>query len=286
MNQQIVSIEKGTFHSITVPIAVFLFAVAAVSGAAAVGSLFHPASIPAILHDMELGQIYDTTAQKTWLVLYIAVTVINFLGTLVLSLGMLCVLRGKHYRGMDLLYNSARWARVGVNIAAAVIVPYFIFRVVRYVIWVMGYGIGNAMVPLYSMVLSEGLMLALSWLLFVKLRQFLSCAMDAAAGIGYTLSSGKLKAPSIPAFTATGFLAFGVFDVIMAMDRFFTFIHRQINYVDHFSFPLTRDPVQFLSGLSFAFAAVGSVLLYFYLHNYKSKSERLLMRSFKNEIEK
>ena len=284
MNPQVVSVEKNTFRSWLIPAVAVLFTVAAVSGAAAVGTLFHPASIPAIIHDMELSQIYDTTAQRTWLVLYIVVTVVNFLGTLVLALGLFQVLRGKHYKGMDLMYNSAKVALWGVNIAAVIIVPYFIYRAVRYVVWVMGYGIGDAMVPLYSMVLSEGLMLALSWLLFVKMRQFLSCALDATAGIGYTLSSGKLKAPSIPAFTATGFLAFGVFDVFMAMDRFFTFIHRQINYNDYFYFPLTKDPVQFLSGLSFAFAAVGSVLLYFYLRGYKSKSELLLMRSFKDEM--
>ena len=284
MNQQVVPIEKGTFKSIMVPIAAILFTVAAVSGAAAVGTLFHPASIPAIIHDMELGQIYDTTAQRTWLVVYIVTTVVNCIGTLVLSLSMLLVLLRQHYKGTNLLFYSAKWALPLVTVSGAALLPYFIYRAVRYIVIYMNFGIENAMVPLYAMVLSEGLMLALSWFVFVKLRRFLNCSMDTAASMGYTLSSGKLKAPSIPAFTATGFLAFGVFDVIMAMDRFLTFIHRQINYVDHFYFPFTKDPVQFLSGLSFAFAAVGSILLYFYLHGYKSKSELLLMRSFKDEI--
>lgn len=285
MNPQVVSVEKSTFRSWLIPVIVFLFAVAAVCGAAAVGSLFHPASIPAILHDMELGQIYDTSAQRTWLVIYIAVTVVNCIGTLVLSLGMFLVLMGHHYKGTNLLYYGAKWALVGVNVSAMAVVPYFIFRAVRYIITVMQFGIANALVPLYSMVLMEGLMGAQAWFLFVKLRRFLNCSMDTAASIGYTLASGKLKAPSIPGFSASGFLVFGLFDAGIAMDRFFTFIHRQINYVDHFYFPFTKDPVQFLSGLSFAFAAVGSFLLYFYLRGYKSKSERLLMRSFKNEIQ-
>ena len=280
MNQQIVSIEKGTFKSPLVPIAAFLLAAAAICGALAVATLFDLASIPAILHDMELSQIYDTTAQQTWLVIYIAVTVVNCIGTLVLSLGMFLVLLGRDYQGTNLLYYSAKWALVGVNVSGAAVLPYFIFRAVRYVTIYMNFGIENAMVPIYSMVLSEGLMLALSWFAFVKLRRFLNCSMDAAASIGYTLASGNLKAPSIPGFSASGFLILGLFDAVIAMDRFFTFIHRQINYVDHFSFPLTTDPVQFLSGLSFAFATLGSFLLFFYLRGYKNKSERLLMRSF------
>ena len=286
MNQQIISVEKDTFKSVLTPIAAVFLAVAAVCGALAIGTLFDPSSIKAILHDMELSQIYDRTAQQTWLVVYIAATVVNFIGTLVLSLGMFGVLLGRHHSGMNLLYYSARWALVLVNVSAAVLVPYFIFRAVRYIVTIMGYGIGNAMVPLYSMILSEGLMLALSWFAFVKLRRFLDCSMDTAASIGYTLTSGNLKAPSIPGFCASGFLVLGLIDAVIAIDRFFTFIHRQINHIDHFSFPLTSDPVQFLSGLSFACAALGSFLLFFYLHGYKSKSERLLMRSFNDEIKK
>ena len=280
MNQQTVSIEKGTFRSPLVPIAAVLFAAAAVCGLAAAGTLFHPASIPAILHDMELGQIYDSAAQQTWLVIYIAVTTVNALGTLVLSLGLFQILLGRSYQGTNLLFNSAKWALLGVNVSGAAAVCYFIFRVVRYVITFMHFGIANAMVPLYSMVISEGLLGAQAWFLFVKLRQFLNCLMDAAASIGCTLTSGTLKAPAIPGFSASGFLVLGLFDVVIAMDRFFTFIHRQINHIDHFSYPLTTDPVQLLSGLSFAFAAVGSVLLFFCLRSYKNKSELLLLRSF------
>ena len=280
MNQQTVSVGKDTFKSPLVPIAAFLLAAAAVCGALAVATLFDPASIPAILHDMELSQIYDTTAQRTWLVVYIVTTVVNTIGPLVLALGMFAVLFGQHHRGMDLLYYSAKVALPLVTVSGAALLPYFIYRAVRYVTLYMNFGIENAMVPLYSMVLSEGLMLALSWFAFVKLRRFLNCSMDAAASIGYTLASGSLKAPSIPAFSASGFLVLGLIDAVIAMDRFFTFIIRKINYIDHFSFPLTTDPVQFLSGISFACAALGSFLLFFYLHGYKSKSERLLIRSF------
>ena len=280
MNQQVITIEKGTFKSVLIPIVAVLFAVAAVCGALSIITLFDPASIPAILHDMELSQIYDTTAQKTWLAVYIITTAVNFIGTLVLALGLSAVLFGQHHRGMNLLFYSAKVALPLVTVSGVAALIYFIFRAVMYTVGIMSYGIANAMVPLYSMILSEGLMLALSWFAFVKLRRFLNCSMDAAASIGYTLATDKLKAPSIPGFAATGFLVLGLFDVVIAVDRLFTFIHRQINYVDHFYFPLTTDPVQLFSGISFACAAVGSVLLFFYLRGYKNRSERLLIRSF------
>lgn len=279
MNHQTISVDKDTFRSPLPPIAAGAFAVAALSGAAALATLFFPASIPAILHDMELGQIYDPTAQRTWLVVYIALTAVNFLAALMLSSGMFQILCGRKSNGADLLYNSAKWALLGLNITGAIILPYFVFRAIRYIFALMQMGIANAMVPLYSMVLSEGLMLAVSCFAFVKLRRFLNCLMDASASIGYTLVSGKLKAPSIPGFAASGFLFLGLIDAVIAMDRFFTFIHRQINYNDYFYFPLSEDPVQIFSGLSFACAALGSILLFFYLRSYKFKSEVLLLKA-------
>lgn len=280
MNQQTVSVEKSTFRSRLVPIAAVLFAAAAVCGALAVGFLFHPASIPAIISDMELGQIYDPGAQQTWLVIYIAVTVVNCLGTLALSSGIFRVLLGRHYEGTDLLYQSAKWALMGVNISGAAALPYFIFRAVRYII--MCCMVNGGIVPLVSMVIMEGMMGAQACFLFIKLRQFLECAMDAAASIGYTLSSGKLKAPSIPAFSASGFLVLGLFDIGIALDRFFTFVHIQKNLSVIYDFPMATEPVQIISGLSFSFAAAGSILMYIYLRGYKHKSELLLLRSVKN----
>ena len=280
MNQQVITIEKGTFKSVLIPIVAVLFAAAAVCGALSIITLFDPASIPAILHDMELSQIYDTTAQKTWLAVYIITTAVNFIGTLVLSLGLSAVLFGQHHKGMNLLFYSAKVALPLVTVSGVAALIYFIFRAVMYTVGIMSYGIANAMVPLYSMILSEGLMLALSWFAFVKLRRFLNCSMDAAASIGYTLATDKLKAPSIPGFSASGFFVLGLFDLGIALDRLFTFVHIQKNLSVTYKFPLTTDLVQILSGSSFAFAALGSFLLFVYLRGYKNKCERLLIRSF------
>lgn len=278
MNRRTITVEKGTFRSPLTPIAAVVFAAAAVFGVLALGSLLLPTSIPAIISDMELGQIYDRAAQRTWLIIYIAVTAVNFLGTSVLSIGIFQVLIGRDYEGTELLYKSAEWALKGVNISSALVLPYFIFRFVRYLS--MYLGVNGTMVILFSMVMMEGMMGAQAVFLFIKLRQFLNCSMDAAASIGYTLCAGKLTEPSIPGFSASGFLVLGLFDAGIALDRFFTFVHIQQNLSVTYKFPMTRDLVQMLSGTSFAFAALGSVLLYFYLRGYKNKSERLLIRSF------
>lgn len=282
MNRKTVTVEKGTFRSPLVPIIATLFAVAAVCGLAALGTLFHPASLPAVLHDMEVAQIYDASAQTTWLVLYIGVTAVNCFGTLVLSLGLFLVLAGRHYRGMDLLYNSAtglRFVLIGSGVAALV---YFVFKAGRYTFMCLQ-SIGG-MVPLYAMVVMEGLMLVFAWIVFTKLRQFLECSIDTAASIGYTLSAGKLNAPTIPAFSAIGFLIFAIVDVVLAVDRFITFSFKQMNLNLIFTIPVSKEPVQVLSGLSFGFAAIGSVLMFIYLRGYKRKSEQLLLHPLEIDL--
>ena len=276
MNLKTVEVEKGTFHSGLIPIVAVLLALSAVCGLLAVGFLFHPDSIPAIISDMELGQIYDPRAQRTWLVIYVAVTVVNCLGTLILSSGMVQILAGRHHTGMDLMYQYARWMLVCVNGSGVVAFVYFVVRAALYIFRCLS--VNGGLIPFVSMFIMECMMVAQAWILFVKLRQFLSCAMDTAASVGYTLSSGKLDAPAIPAFAATGFLVLGLFDAGIALDRFFTFVHEQKNLSVRYDFPLAQEPVQLLSGASFAFAALGSFLLCRYLREYKRKSERLLFR--------
>lgn len=276
-NKKSVIAPTGSFASKLVPIATVLFGVAAVCGALAVGSLFHPASIPAVIRDLELGKIYDPTAQMTWLVIYIAVTAINCIGTAVLSVGMFQSLRGNHYAGMDLMYKFSEWTLKVVVISGYVVLPYFILRAGRYTYLCVS--VQEGLVPLMSMLLMEGLMGAQAWILHKKLRQFLECSMDTTASIGYTLGSGKLTAPTIPAFSVTGFLILAIVDAGIAVDRFFTMIHIQKNLSVIYKFPLTTDPVQILSGLSFVFAAVGSIVLYFYLRRYKYKCEQMLLRA-------
>ena len=279
MNQPIVSVEKGTFRSRLIPLTATLFAAAALCGASAMATLLHPSSIPAIIADLELGKIYDPSAQMTWLVIYIAVTLVNFVGTLLLSAGLWQIILGRRYEGTELLYKLGEWMLRAVNISAALVLPYFIIRAVRYIILCCGSIEG--MVPLYAMVLMEGVLGAQDFVLFTRLRRFLDCCMDAAASIGYTLCSGKLKAPAIPGFAATGFLILGLFDAAIALDRFFTMTYLPKNLSQGYIFPLTADPVQLFSGASFACAAIGSVLLFFYLRGYKYRCESLLLRASK-----
>ena len=281
MNQQSVLVEKGTFHSRLIPVATALFALSALCGAAAVGYLFHPASIPAIIKDMELGQIYDPSAQMTWLVIYVATTVVNCVSTLVLAGGMGQVLMGRYHPGMDLMYKYAKWAGVAVNVSGVAAAVYFVIRAGLYIFLCLT--TNGGLIPLVSMVIMEGLMVAQAWLLFSRLRWFLECAVGTTASIGFTLTSGKLDAPAIPSFVSTGFLILGLFDFAIALDRLFTFVHKQKNLSVTYEFPLAQEPVQLLSGAAFLLAGVGSLLLWRYLRDYKRKSERLLHRRVREE---
>ena len=276
MNLQSVPVEKGTFHSRMIPVATVLFALAALCGILAVGSFFHPASIPAIISDLDLSEIHDPGAQRTWLVIYIAVTVVNCVSTLVLTSGIGQVLMGRYHQGMDLMYQYAKWSLVAVNVSGAVTLGYFVIRAARYILLCLS--VNGGLIPLVSMVIMEALMAAQAWLLFTKLRQFLECAEGTTASIGFTLTCGKLDAPAIPSFVSTGFLILALFDFGIALDRFFTFIHEQKNLSVIYEFPMATEPVQLLSGASFVFAGLGSLLLWQYLRGYKRKSERLLYR--------
>lgn len=281
MNLKTVDVEKGTFRSRLIPAATVLFALSALCGLLAVGSLFHPASIPAIISDLKLSQIFDPSAQRTWLVIYIAVTAVNCVSTLVLTSGMGQVLMGRYHPGMDLMYKYAKWGGVAVNVSGVAATVYFVVRATRYIILCLS--INGGLIPLMSMVIMETLMVAQAWLLFTKLRWFLECAVGTTASIGFTLTSGKLDAPAIPSFTATGFLILAFFDFGIALDRLFTFIHEQKNLSVTYGFPMATEPVQLLSGASFATAAVGSILMYIYLRNYKRTSERLLYRRVREQ---
>ena len=276
MNLQSVVVEKGTFRSRMVPAAAAFLTLSALCSAFAVGFLFHQESIPAIIRDMELGEIYDPGAQRTWLVIYIAVTVVNLLGTVVLSAGLWQTVAGRGHQGMELLYRCANWTLVAVNVSGAGAAVYFVVRAARYVILCMS--VNGGLIPLVSMVTMEALMAAQAWLLFVKLRQFLECAVGTTASIDFTLTCGKLDAPAISGFVSTGFLILALFDLGIALDRLFTFIHKQKNLSVTYEFPLAQEPVQRFSGAAFLLAAVGSLLLWRYLRGYKRKSERLLHR--------
>lgn len=281
MNQQSVLVEKGTFRSRWIPVATALFALAALCGVLAVGYLFHPDSIPAIISDLRLSQIYDPSAQMTWLVIYVAVTVVNCVSTLVLAGGMGQVLMGRYHPGMDLMYKYAKYAGVAVNVSGAATAVYFVIRAGRYIFLCLT--TNGGLIPLVSMVIMEGLMVAQACFLFVKLRWFLECAVGATASIGFTLTNGKLDAPAIPSFVSTGFLILALFDFGIAWDRLFTFVHKQQNLSVTYDFPLAQEPVMIFSGVAFLLAGVGSLLLWQYLRDYKRKSERLLHRRVREE---
>lgn len=280
MNMQSVSVDKSTFKSAILPFTAVAFVFAALCGTLATGYFFHPASIPAILSDLKAGQIVDSGALNTWTVVYIILTVINWLSALVLASGIVLILLNRPHTGIGLLSTSTRLALYGLNLSGVILLLYFIFKAIRY-IFLCFQDLNEGIFPLFAFILMEGFMFTLVCFIFFKLRRFLECCTESTASISYMLYSGKIDSPTIPPFSVSGFLILGIVDVVFALDRFFSFSYTQVRNEVVYHVPFTTDPIHFLSGFAFVFSAIGSILLYIYLRGYKRKCEILLFRSYK-----
>ena len=282
MNTHSVTVDKKVFKSSLLPLCAVSFTLAAIFGMIAVVYLFHPDSIPAIIKDLIAGQIYDKNAQQTWLVVYIILTILTCLSSIILSVGLITVLLKRYFLGMNVISSGIKFAIYALNISGVILLILFIYKSIKYIIQCLQ-DINEGIFPLFAFVLMEGFMFTLICLLFFNLRKFLECCMEASTSINYMLYSGKINTPSIPPFSVHGFLILGLVNAYFVFDRFFTFSYTQIRNQVIYLLPMTKEPIHIYSGLSFGFACIGCISLYFYLRGYKKKSEQLLFRPM-NEI--
>lgn len=283
MKENIVPVKKETFNSKLLPVIAVTFVLAAICGCISVGCFFHPSSYTAIKNDLIAGKIYDPSAIQTWTAVYIIFTVINCLTALVLGISMTLVITGRSYKGLDLISTGSKVALYGLNISGVCILVYFIYRAIRYIILCFK-DIEAMFMPLISFVFIEGIMLTLTCIIFLKMRQFLESCTVSTASICYMLYSEKIDSPTLPPLSVTGFLIFSIVDFVMALDRFFSFSYTQLRTEVVYNIPFTTDAVHIISGLSFIFAAIGSLFLFIYLKSYKRKCEFLLFRSIKEVL--
>lgn len=285
MDKKYVSVEKGIFSSKLLPIGTFTFILAAICSLSTIILLFLPASIHSIVKDIEHGQIYDPSAQQTWLTVYILFSVINCIGTVILASGLVITLCKKHYIGMNIIYYGAKYSHKGLTVFGILALVYFIYRIIRYTILCFE-DINETFMALISCYAMEGIMFVLVFFIFKKFREFLDSCVDCSVSINYTLNSNKIFAPTIPPLSVSGFLYLGIIDTYLTIDRLFSFSYTQTSYNKVvYNVPLNTEPIHLISGLSFLFAAIGSILLYIYLRGYKSKCELLLARSQKESKE-
>jgi hypothetical protein len=71
-------------------------------------------------------------------------------------------------------------------------------------------GVNGGAYLLYTMLMSEAIMVVQAFLLYKLLRRFLLCARDCAASIGYTLSAGALDKTTWPGFAPPGLMILGI----------------------------------------------------------------------------
>lgn len=274
MTDTAIQIELNTFRSPATAVAAVLYALAAVCGLGGAVLLLDPGSREALTKDLILSGILERDAISSWQLIHIVIGLLAFLCPAVMALGMGLTLRGQVHKGMTVLHHLAKGLHWGVLGSGCVTLAVLIFRVVRYIVRCIGVNGGAYLV--YTMVLSEAIMVAQAFLLFQLTRRFLMNARECAASIGYTLSSSKLDRTTYPAFAATGFLILGIFCIAIAADRLFTLTIVDSFPQDYYAIVVTDDPIQLLTGAALALCAGGNISLFVYLRRFKRVAERII----------
>ena len=274
MNDDTIRVELNIFRSPLPAVAAVLYALAGLCGLAGAALLLDPGSRAALTEDLVLSGILERSAISSWQLIHTVIGILAFLCPATMALGMGLTLKGQVHKGMTVLHHLAKILHYGVLGSGCAALAALIYRVVRYIAFCVGINGGAYLV--YTMVLSEAIMVAQAFLLFQLLRRFLMNARECAASIGYTLSSSKLDKTTYPAFAATGFLILGIFCIAISADRLFTLTIVDSFPQDYYAILVTKDPIQLFTGAALGFSAVADILLFVYLRRFKRTAERII----------
>lgn len=274
MNDAAIHVELKSFRSPLPGIAAVCYALAAICGLGGAALLLDPGSRAALTEDLVLSGILERSAISSWQLIHIAIGLLAFLCPSVMALGIGLILNGRVHRGMDLLHRLAVVLHWGVMGSGCIALGVLVFRVVRYIILCGRVNGGSYLI--YTMVLSEAIMVAQAFLLYKLLVRFLRSTRECAASIGYTLSSSKLDRTTYPAFAATGFLILAIFCGAISADRLFTLTIVDSFPQDYYAILVTEDPIQLLTGSALGLGASGNILIFAYLRRFKRTAERII----------
>lgn len=272
MASETVPTDLGKFRSALPGIAAIFYTLAAVCGLVGAALLLDPGSRAALTKDVILSGILDRSAIASWQLIHGTVGILAFLCPGVLGLGLWLVRGDRTHKGMALLHGLAKGLHIGVAVSGAAALAVLVFRVVRYILLCLG--VSGGAYAVYTMLLSEAIMVAQAFLLYKLLRYFLLCARECAASIGYTLAAGALDGTTWPAFCATGMIMLGAVCVLLAGDRLFTLTVVDAFPADHYALLVTADPIQIFTGCALALGGVGNILLGSYIRRFKQIAER------------
>ena len=276
-------LDPKIFQSWLIPVATVFYGMAALFGLAGVVCMVLPGSVSAMVEDLVAGGITEASAVRTWKLIHIVLTFAACAFPALMAVGYGCVLRGRPGKGLIMLCDAFEWVLKIVNGIAVALIVILVYRLIRYAGWVLPKHEGMDL--RYAMLVSEALMLIIVGTLFVMLRRFLDCICDSAASIADTLENGRLGTRSIPGFTATGFLVFGLLALLFGLDRMFTMVIVQEYRSSHYAVLTAEHPLMILSGASLTLGALGNAFSAFYLYGFKRKSEKLY-HSFRQNLMK
>lgn len=282
MDTQYIHVDTGLFRSRWILVAAICAALAALLGLPGTVMLFRPAYMAAQLQALAESGIASTDAQLAWLIINSATTALGFVCAAFFAASLLLELGKEPGKGLDLMYRFALvagYVLIGAGILLAVVLAY---RVIVYVAGCLMLDTGIYMI--YSMLVSEAILVVLVWFAFVNLRRFLSCLCDSTLSMAVTLSCGKLDTTPIPAFTATGFLVLGILCLVIGFDRLVTLtVIQEVTYAYYALLPV-EEPLPLLEGASFLCAGAANLLVSFYLRRYKRICEKLLHARWKETM--
>lgn len=274
MDNQYITVDTGIFRSKWMPVAAIFTVIAAVLGLPGFVLLFSPEYMAYQAEELVKSGIASADARLTWQIINSAITVISFVCASIFAVGLTLSVRGNPGKGMGLLYWASQAMVYVINGTGIVLLAVLAYRVIRYVAACALQDTGVYLI--YSMVVSEGILVVLTWFLFVNLRRFANCICDSAASMGFTLTCGKVDNVPIPAFTATGFLVLGIACLVMGLDRLVTVTVVEDLTGAYYALLPVKNPVQILEGASLLCSGFANLLISGYIRRYKRICERLL----------
>lgn len=272
MQSSNVSATPGMFRSPLVPAAAVCFTISALLGLGAMLFLFDGGFQAALTRKILISGIRTESALNAWTLINNVISVVCFLCPAVTAAGLWMALRGQAAKGMNLLSNAARWLLYTVRASGVIALAVVIFRAARYILATIVRDDGLYL--LFSSFLMEGLMIVQAVFLFRTLCRFLDSAECSAAGMGYTLSTGKLDPGALPAFTATGLLILGILGLVLSVDRLFSMTIASDGFQQYYKILAADHPGQYLAAASLLIGGIGDILLSRYLKFCKRSSER------------
>ena len=268
------------FHSRLIPAAAALYALGGILGIPVLFLLFDPEYAGLLRNELLLSGISSGLA--AWQLIHAAVMAAACVCPLLVASGLCLTIAGRQVPGMSLLSRTSQGLLWAVNGSSVLVLLYLIYRVGAYTLFCFTRDEGLYL--FYATMVPESVMVVQAWLLWKKLREFLSCAGDTTASIAYTLASGKLDNCPIPGFTATGLMILAVFGFALSLDQIFSITIVSSYTGDYYALVTASHIGQYLSAGCLFLGALANVCLSAFLRRYNRTYERAVYYARKKKL--